>query len=131
MTAYFASTDIITSTEGSAIGAISLGGAGFGDGYSTIVYTNSLTTYDANIGGFLYDLTRDETETVSDTQTTSVVFAGSIDEPQILVDAEVVLAEFVRLQNESFVLSDYQFLRGWIKINDNQNPNWVQINNNQ
>jgi len=41
------------------------------------------------------------------------------------------LGVFFGLLAESSTITDFQFGRGWFKINDNQTVTWVDVNNNQ
>lgn len=39
--------------------------------------------------------------------------------------------DYVDSVSEQVILTDYQFARGWFKINNNQTVTWGNINNNQ
>ena len=185
-------TNSTSNTNGSAFAAASFGEVGFADGYSTIVYSNTLTQNDtesvqvsfigdieegqtlvsqedvtayflvvssyndqaltdinvvvrgvyasidggtqtitdAYNGGFFLAAVQTETTTISDSENVLVAFTGNIDEVQTITTVQTALAAFLASQVETTTLLDYQYARGWFKINDNQSVTWVPINTN-
>jgi len=50
----------------------------------------------------------------------------------VITTIDAVLAQFNVVNIDNLVtLSDFQYARGWFKINDNQTVTWTTINNNQ
>jgi hypothetical protein len=192
MAALTASTNSIRVTNGSSIAGFSFGEAGFADGYSTLVYSNttSLTDAESALGvlvaelpesititeaesalgtffGLLADATTiDEaesalgtffgvraesstiteaesaaqdfpvsetasTQTITDAQSVLRSIFAFLDEDTPITETESALGVFYGLLNELSVITDYQFGRGWFKINDNQTVTWVDVNDNQ
>ena len=111
MAALTASTDSIVTTNGAAIAGFSFGEVGFADGYSTLVYSN--------------------TQTLTAAQSAIGLFYAILGEASTIAEAESAIGLFYGLLAESSTIIDYQFGRGWIKVNDDQNPNWVQIDDSQ
>jgi hypothetical protein len=72
-----------------------------------------------------------ESTTLTDTQSTVVSFVPQIAELLTLTDSESAIAVYVPTVTETITLVDAQIQRGWIKIDNSQNPNWVDINNYQ
>jgi hypothetical protein len=147
-----ATTNSIVSTNGSAFASASFGEVGFADGYSTIVYSNTLTQNDTESVqiSFIGDIEEGQTlisqEDVTayfladssyndQTLTDSIIgiqgLYASIDEVQTLAIVQTALAAFLASQVETTTLLDYQYARGWFKINDNQTATWGPINDNQ
>lgn len=114
------STNTLTLTESESVQAAFI---------SSINETQTLA--DSIIGGFYLVVLRDESTALSTSENVIAGFVGDINEIQELTDIQNVLAAFIALQNESFILLDYQIQRGWIKINDNQTVQWVSANNTQ
>jgi hypothetical protein len=52
-------------------------------------------------------------------------------EALVITDSENVLASFVGIENEVFVISDSAVGGGWYGINNQQNSIWTDVNNNQ
>ena len=71
------------------------------------------------------------TQTLTEAMSVLRAIFASLPESITISEAESAIGLFYGLLAESSTIIDYQFGRGWIKINDNQNPNWVQIDDSQ
>ena len=131
MVALTASTDSIRVTNGSSIAGFSFGEAGFADGYSTLVYSNTqaLSNAESALGTFFGLLA--DTQTITEAESALATLFADLPESITITEAESAIGLFYGLLAESSTIIDYQFGRGWIKVNDDQNPNWVQIDDSQ
>jgi hypothetical protein len=73
----------------------------------------------------------DSTQTITEAMSVLRAIFADLPESITITEDESALGVFYGLLAELSVITDYQFGRGWIKINDNQNPDWVQIDNSQ
>ena len=95
----------------------------------SVAESNALT--DAQIG------TRGQFDSVSDsitltnTQSAIAAFAPQVAELLTLTELISVQSNWVGYTAETITLVDAQIQRGWVKINNSQNPNWVDVNNYQ
>ena len=71
------------------------------------------------------------TQTITDAQSVLRAIFANLPESTTITEAESAIGLFYGLLAESSTIIDYQFGRGWIKVNDDQNPNWVQIDDSQ
>ena len=71
------------------------------------------------------------TQTITEAMSVLRSIFASLPESITITEAESAIGLFYGLLAESSTIIDYQFGRGWIKVNDDQNPNWVQIDDNQ
>jgi hypothetical protein len=72
-----------------------------------------------------------ESISFTDTQSAIFDFAPQIAESLTLTDSESAIAVYVPTVADTITLVDAPVQRGWIKIVNSQNPNWVDINNYQ
>ena len=93
--------------------------------------TNSITLTDLQVGGFQYVVSIVEPQTLTDTNVSQVAFLGATSDVLVITSLEAVLAQFNAVCTDLITLSDYQFARGWFKINDNQTVTWVPVNDTQ
>jgi len=98
------------------------------------------TIANSQIGGWNVSVV--ENSTIVDNKTVVAAFISSASENINSADLPSVIASFISSINESNIIRDSQYGRGWFIINDNQTitwvslddsqtPNWVQINNSQ
>jgi hypothetical protein len=66
-----------------------------------------------------------------DSRSITAQFASAIAENINMADSSTQISTFNQSIIENMILLDFAIARGWIKINDTQNPNWVQIDNTQ
>jgi hypothetical protein len=103
----------------------------------------------AALSGNFYDVSVSETEVLTtlengDTKIVVnelIVLTDSIDagiflygdcgELMTLTATETPLAVLNASYSDTITLTDYQFCRGWVKINNNQTVTWVPVNNTQ
>ena len=93
--------------------------------------TNTITLTDAQVGGFQYVVSIVEPQTITDINVSQVAFLGETSDVLVITTIDAVLAQFNVVCTELVTLSDYQFARGWFKINDNQTVTWVPVNDMQ
>ena len=148
---FFASTNNIVTTNGAAIAGFSFSEVGFADGYSLLVQDNIQTITDVETALAVLVGVRAESSTITETERALSIFFGvraesstiteaesalraifaSLPESITITEAESAIGLFYGLLAESSTIVDYQFGRGWIKINDTQNPNWAPVDDSQ
>jgi hypothetical protein len=93
---------------------------------------NTITLTDDQVGGFQYIVDIVEPQTLTDTNVSQFAFLGVTSDVLVITTIDAVLAQFNVVNIDSLVtLSDFQYARGWFKINDNQTVTWAAVNNNQ
>ena len=93
---------------------------------------NTITLTDGQVGGFQYVVSIVEPQTLTDTNVSQFAFLGVTSDVLVITTIDAVLAQFNVVNIDNLVtLSDFQYARGWFKINDNQTVTWVDVNNNQ
>ena len=93
---------------------------------------NTITLTDDQVGGFQYIVDIVEPQTLTDTNVSQFAFLSETSDLFVITTVDSVLAQFNVVNIDSLVtLSDFQYARGWFKINDNQTVTWGAINNTQ
>jgi hypothetical protein len=93
---------------------------------------NTITLTDDQVGGFQYVVDIVEPQTLTDTNISQFDFLGETSDVLVITTIDAVLAQFNVVNIDNLVtLSDFQYARGWFKINDNQTVTWGSINNTQ
>jgi len=87
------------------------------------------TVASVQIGGYSFVIT--ENISPADNKTVVAAFVSTANENVNTADTPTSIASFVSSQLESLAINDVPIATGWVKINDNQTPNWVVVNNSQ
>lgn len=96
-----------------------------------VLVEESSTITDAENAQLAFALSTEESLTLTDEQSVQMDWSVSTTEFYGSTDSVPVTVIFVPSISEAITLIDELIQRGWIKINDNQNPNWGAISNNQ
>ncbi len=91
----------------------------------------TMTVSESMTGGFFYGVTTADTATVTDATTAQYAFRPTVAETLTAVDTVPATAIYNVARIETVTLTDSQIGRGWFRVVDDQNPNWVVINNSQ
>jgi hypothetical protein len=91
----------------------------------------TMTVSESMTGGFFYGVVTADTATITDTTTAQYAFGPTVAETLTAVDTVPATAIYRPAILETVTLTDAPIGRGWFIIVDDQNPNWVQINNDQ
>jgi hypothetical protein len=82
-------------------------------------------------GGFFYGVNTADSATFTDSTSAQYAFGPTVAESLSAIDTIPANAIYNVVRVESLTLTDAPIGRGWFRIVDDQNPNWVQINNDQ
>jgi len=94
--------------------------------------TNTITLTDTEVGGFQYVVSIVEPQTLTDTNVSQFAFLGATSDVLVITTIDAVLAQFNVVNIDNLVtLADFQYARGWFKINDSQSVTWVPVNDSQ
>ena len=91
----------------------------------------TMTVSEDMTGGFFYGVDTTDTATFTEVTTAQYDFGPTVAETITAVDTVPATAIYRPLVPETMTLTDSQIGRGWFRIVDDQNPNWVQINDDQ
>jgi hypothetical protein len=90
-----------------------------------------ITSADDVNGGYAYYVDRVEAFTSADGSTVATTYAVSVAENFNPLSVQVVGVAYQLTHVEPITLANAQLSGGWFIINDNQTPNWSQIDNGQ
>jgi len=96
---------------------------------SAIVEPNTLADSENRLATFTRSIT--ETLTSAEAEDRTAILFSSITEVSTEADLTSVQVNFNAAEVEGMAVLDSQIGRGWFKIIDDQNPNWVVINDTQ
>lgn len=96
-----------------------------------VARTEGMTAADvlAMVRGSFFTVT--ENANIAELRTITAQFAAAVAENINMADSSTQVSTFKQAITENMYLLADPIARGWIKINDNQTPNWVIINNQQ
>ena len=90
-----------------------------------------ITSADAVTGGYAYNVAKVEAFTAADASTVVANYAASVAENFNPNSLDVCGVAYKITQVEQIVRGSAEIGGGWFVINDNQTPNWIQIDNSQ
>jgi hypothetical protein len=90
-----------------------------------------MTVAEDMTGGFFYGVDTADTTTFTEETTAQTAFGPTVAETIVFSDVFPSTAVYRPTVAEAIVWIDSQIGRGWFRIVDDQNSNWVQINNDQ
>ena len=96
---------------------------------SSLTENSTINDVIAIAGSFATAVT--ENFTSNDIRTISAGFVQAVAENTTIADINTTQSTFLDAIVENIYMLDSSIARGWIKINDTQNPNWTSINNFQ
>ena len=99
-------------------------------GYA-VASVEPITSADVAAGGYAYSVARVEAFTSADASTVATTYAVSVTENFNPISVQVVGVAYQITHVEPIIMGSVEIGGGWFIINDNQTPNWSQIDNSQ